>query len=84
MFVSKEMCNGVAMTDIWKNFTPQFFDTLVIVVIIIGVALAIVRLYADFSRPLPPEPRTWVETGENTDGVSDDTQPIKVIDKPED
>jgi hypothetical protein len=68
--------------DIWKNFTPQFFDTLVIVVIIIGLALAVVRLYADFSRPLPPEanePIRLAETGGNTDGVSDDTQPIKVI-----
>ncbi len=41
--------------DIWKNFTPEFFDTLVIVVIILGLALALVRLYADFSRKLPPE-----------------------------
>ena len=39
--------------DIWKNFTPEFFDTLVIVIIIIGLALAVVRLYRDFSRPLP-------------------------------
>ncbi len=65
--------------DIWKNFTPQFFDTLVIVVIIIGLALAVVRLYADFSRTLPAESSTMTETGGNTDGVSDDTQPIKVI-----
>ena len=68
--------------DIWKNFTPEFFDTLVIVVIIIGLALAVVRLYADFSRKIPLEAGNSVSmatTGGNTDGVSDDTQPIKVI-----
>jgi len=41
--------------NIWKSFTPEFFDTLVIVVIIIGLALAVVRLYADFTRKLPPD-----------------------------
>jgi hypothetical protein len=35
--------------------TPTFFSALVVAVIIIGLALAAVRLYADFSRPLPPE-----------------------------
>ena len=66
--------------DIWKSFTPQFFDTLVIVVIIIGLALAVVRLYADFTRKLPiSESVNMAETGGNTDGVSDDTQPIRVI-----
>ena len=34
--------------------TPQIFDILVIVVIILGVALAAVRLYDDLTRPLPP------------------------------
>ena len=38
-----------------KTLTPEFFDTLVIVVIIFGLALAVVRLYADFTRPLPPD-----------------------------
>ena len=65
--------------NIWKSFTPEFFDTLVIVVIIIGLALAVVRLYADFTRPLPTESTPLAETGGNTDGVSDDTQPIRVI-----
>jgi hypothetical protein len=74
LFVSKGK-----MMDIWKSFTPQFFDTLVIVVIIIGLALAVVRLYADFTRKLPPESNTMAETGGNTDGVSDDTQPTKAI-----
>jgi hypothetical protein len=35
--------------------TPTFFSALIVAVIIIGLALAAVRLYADFSRPLPPE-----------------------------
>jgi hypothetical protein len=42
--------------------TREFFDTLIIIVIIIGLAWAAVRLYADLTRPLPP-----------TD--EDDTQP---------
>jgi hypothetical protein len=36
--------------------TRQFFDTLIVVVIVIGLALAVVRLYTDLSRKLPPEP----------------------------
>lgn len=32
--------------------TREFFDTLIIAVIIIGGALAVVRLYSDFTRPL--------------------------------
>lgn len=38
--------------------TPQFFDLLIVVVIMIGLALAAVRLYADLTRPLrrpPPD-----------------------------
>jgi len=35
--------------------TRQVFDTLIIIVIMVGLALAAVRLYADLSRPLPPE-----------------------------
>ena len=33
------------------TFTPQFFDTLVIAVILIGLALAGVRFYRDMTRP---------------------------------
>jgi hypothetical protein len=36
--------------------TPQVFDILIVVVIIIGLALAAVRLYDDLTRPLPPRP----------------------------
>lgn len=43
--------------------TPQFFDTLIIIVILVGLALAAVRLYRDLSRPLPL--------------ASDDTKPRK-------
>jgi len=49
-----------------SSLTPEMFDTLIIVVIILGLALAVVRLYADFSRPLPPE-------------ITDDTQPNETI-----
>jgi cytochrome c oxidase assembly protein Cox11 len=35
------------------ELTREFFDTLIIVVIVIGLALASVRLYRDFTRPLP-------------------------------
>ena len=51
-----------------KSLTPDFFSTLVIVFIIIGLALAIVRLYADFTRPLPPD-----------DEGNEDTRPNPVV-----
>lgn len=35
--------------------TRDVFDALIIAVIIIGGALAAVRLYRDFTRPLPQE-----------------------------
>lgn len=38
-----------------RFLTREFFDTLIIVIIIIGLAWAAVRLYADLTRPLPPE-----------------------------
>jgi hypothetical protein len=38
-----------------QSLTPEFFDTLIIAVIIVGLALAAVVLYRDFTRPLPPE-----------------------------
>jgi|GEM_PF-3072389 hypothetical protein len=39
------------MQNITQNLTPEFFDLLIIVVVIVGVALAVVRLYQDFTRP---------------------------------
>jgi hypothetical protein len=50
--------------------TREVFDTLVIVVIIIGGALALVRLYQDFTRPLPADDDQWSD---------DDTQPNAAI-----
>ncbi len=49
--------------------TREVFDTLIIAIIIIGLALAIVRLHKDFTRPLPGDPDyrpRWAD---------DDTQP---------
>lgn len=37
-----------------RSLTPELFDTLIIATILIGLAMAAVRLYADFTRPLPP------------------------------
>jgi hypothetical protein len=49
--------------------TPQFFDLLVIIVIVIGLALAGIRLYDDLTRPLPPA----------RPPVDDDTQPHQPV-----
>ncbi len=43
------------MDEFLNSLTPQFFDAMVIAAILIGGALAAVRLYRDFTRPLPPE-----------------------------
>ncbi|MCC6616953.1 MAG: hypothetical protein IT320_26010 [Anaerolineae bacterium] len=43
--------------DFIHSLTPDFFDSMVCAVIIIGIALAVVRLYSDFTRKLPPEDR---------------------------
>lgn len=42
----------------FEQLTPEFFDTLIVVVIILGLAMAVVRIYADFKRPLPDERST--------------------------
>lgn len=42
------------MAEFLRSLTPEFFDTVIIVIIIIGLAAAAVRLYADFTRKLPP------------------------------
>ena len=44
------------MVEFLHSLTPDFFDALVLAVIIIGLALAAVRLYSDFTRKLPPQP----------------------------
>lgn len=53
-----------------SSLTPEMFDLLIIIVIIFGIALAVVRLYADFSRRLPPESQSQ----------PDDTQQSQIID----
>lgn len=52
--------------------TREVFDTFIIVVMIIGAALAAVRLYQDFTRPLDDDD-VW---------SNDDTQPHQVIEQP--
>jgi hypothetical protein len=42
--------------------TPEFFDLLVIIVIVLGLALAGIRLYDDLTRPLPAERSTSADT----------------------
>lgn len=59
--------------ELLRGLTPEFFDTLIIVVIIIGLALAAVRLYSDFTRPLPPE-SPGAKAPEQNRGVTGDTE----------
>ena len=42
--------------------TPEFFDILIIIVIVLGLALAGIRLYDDLTRPLPDERSTSADT----------------------
>lgn len=42
------------LETILQFMTREVFDTLIIVIILIGLALAARRLYSDFTRPLPP------------------------------
>ncbi len=51
--------------------TPELFDALIVAVIILGLALAAVRLYDDLTRPLPAS-----EPPVNPD---DDTQPHEPV-----
>lgn len=44
------------MAEFLRSLTPEFFDALVIGVIVVGLAAAAVRLYADFTRKLPSDP----------------------------
>ena len=37
--------------------TRQVFDTLILIVIAVGMIAAFFRLRADLTRPLPPEPK---------------------------
>lgn len=44
------------------QLTREVFDTLIWLTIILGSALAVVRLYRDFTRPLPPTSGSDVST----------------------
>lgn len=46
--------------------TREVFDTLILIVILVGGALAAVRLYRDFTRPLSRSHPAWSD---------EDTQP---------
>jgi|GEM_PF-1175325 hypothetical protein len=59
------------MQDLLQSLTPEFFNTVIVVIIVIGVALAAVRLYADFTRPLPPEAPHEDETADPRDDSHD-------------
>jgi hypothetical protein len=51
--------------------TPQFFDLLIVVVIVLGLALAAVRLYDDLTRPLPGGPASNLEDTQPHQAQSD-------------
>ncbi len=44
------------MAEFLQSLTPEFFNAVIVVVIIIGSIWAGIRLYQDFTRPLPDEP----------------------------
>ena len=44
-----------ALRDAFSSLTPQMFDWLVLLVIVVGLTLAARRLRADLRRPLPSE-----------------------------
>lgn len=52
--------------------SPELFDLLIIIVIVVGVILAGVRLYDDFTRPLPPSSRP---------NASQETRPARPVSK---
>ncbi len=53
-----------------EYMTREVFDTMILVVVILGLPMAFVRLYRDLSRPLPPQhpfdPRYGVYDDEDT------------------
>lgn len=50
-----------------EYLTREVFDTLIAIVIVIGLVLSSIRLYRDFTRPLSDGSRS-----------EDDTQPTKI------
>lgn len=55
--------------------TREVFDTLIFAVIFIGGAFAFVRLYRDFTRPLPDDFNPFVPVGNEPALSDEDTQP---------
>ncbi len=43
------------MTEFLQSLTPEFFNVVIAIVILIGSIWAAIRLYQDFTRPLPDE-----------------------------
>jgi hypothetical protein len=58
--------------------TREVFDTLIIVIIIIGGAFAVVRLYKDLTRPLPEEWNDWHNEPPPVND-EDDTRPNRPV-----
>lgn len=52
--------------------TREVFDTLILVVIIIGSSFAFLRLRKDFTRPLPPERRSPLSRSMADDDLDND------------
>ena len=57
-----------------RFMTPDIFNGIIVAVIIIGLALVVVRLYADFTRPLPPDEPDYQE-GDTRPNQPFDDQP---------
>ncbi len=53
MFIIPLLVSFVAQERPFDFMTREVFDALIFAVIMIGLALAVVRLYRDFTRPLP-------------------------------
>ncbi len=56
--------------------TREVFDALIIGVIIVGLALAVVRLYQDFTRPLPDDDVPRYDWRDDADSLEDTQQNI--------
>lgn len=59
-----------------EALTPEFFNTLVIINIVVGMALAAYRFTRDMTRPVPSaEERREQSYDEHSPAYSDDTKP---------
>ncbi len=57
--------------------TPELFDLLIVVVILLGLALAAVRLYDDLTRPLPVDEPPFYTGDTRPHPVQDDAQNVE-------